>query len=118
MGISNDASHSSRLRQVELPLILSSDLRIRHINVLQQDITVFYCLGISLDCDLFLCFAFACKGDWSAWWGSVLDLSTKCVETLKLELALVTTDFIVDVLIVIVPIPKVMNQLSSLRYSS
>lgn len=55
----------------------------------------------------FFALLFACKGNWSAWWGSVLDLSTKCVETLKLELALVTSDFITDVLIMVIPIPMV-----------
>lgn len=55
----------------------------------------------------FFALLFACKGNWSAWWSSVLDLSTKCVKTLKLELALVTSDFITDVLIMILPIPMV-----------
>ena len=55
----------------------------------------------------FFALLFACKGNWSAWWGSVLDLATKCVQTLQLELALVVSDFIVDVLIMIVPIPMV-----------
>ena len=27
----------------------------------------------------FFALLFACKGNWSAWWGSVLDLATKCV---------------------------------------
>ena len=66
----------------------------------------------------FFALLLACKGDWSAWWGSVLDFSTKCVEILKLEFALVTTDFIADVLVVIVPIPKVMSLFSMLRYNS
>ncbi|KUJ21329.1 uncharacterized protein LY89DRAFT_609882 [Mollisia scopiformis] len=52
----------------------------------------------------------ACKaysGEWSAWWGSVIDLTTKCVKTEKLETALVVTDFLTDVLIMLLPIPKI-----------
>ena len=55
----------------------------------------------------FFALLLACKGNWSAWWGSVVDLATKCVQTLQLELALVTSDFITDVLIMILPIPMV-----------
>lgn len=64
----------------------------------------------------FFALLFACKGNWSAWWGSVLDLSTKCVQTLKLELALVTSDFVTDVLIMVLPIPMVrLEQDTTLR---
>ncbi|KAI4121453.1 MAG: hypothetical protein LQ338_006351 [Usnochroma carphineum] len=55
----------------------------------------------------FFALLFACKGTWSAWWGSVMDLSTKCVQTLKLELALVTSDFVTDVLVMVLPIPMI-----------
>lgn len=57
----------------------------------------------------FFALLLACKaysGEWSAWWGSITDLTTKCVETEKLETALVVTDFLTDVLILLLPIPK------------
>lgn len=57
MGLSNDASHRSRLRQAELPLLLSPDLRMQDVNVLQPDTMGFDRLGIRLDNNLLLCFA-------------------------------------------------------------
>ncbi|TVY47473.1 hypothetical protein LOCC1_G002206 [Lachnellula occidentalis] len=58
----------------------------------------------------FFALLLACKGysgEWSAWWGSVIDLSTKCVKTEKLETGLVISDFLTDVFILLLPIPKI-----------
>ena len=55
----------------------------------------------------FFALLFSCKGHWSAFWSSVVDLATQCVKTLNLEMALATTDFATDVIIMILPIPKV-----------
>lgn len=63
----------------------------------------------------FFALLFACKGNWSAWWGWVMDLSTKCVHTLQLELGLVTSDFVTDVLIMVLPIPMVSSYSQMLR---
>ena len=58
----------------------------------------------------FFALLLACKaysGQWSAWWGSVIDLSTKCVQTEKLETGLVVSDFLTDMIILLMPIPNV-----------
>lgn len=55
----------------------------------------------------FFALLFACKGNWSAWWGSVSDLATNCVQILELGLVLVTSDFATDVIIMALPMPMV-----------
>lgn len=69
----------------------------------------------------FFALLFACKGysgDWSAWWGSIIDLTTKCVKTEKLETGLVVSDFLTDVLILLMPIPNVSSSRPNLKRSS
>lgn len=50
---------------------------------------------------------FKCGLRFWAFWGPTVDLMTQCVDTLAFNLALCTTDFIVDVLIIFFPIPLV-----------
>jgi hypothetical protein len=49
----------------------------------------------------------ACKGNFSAWWGSPVDLITKCVKTLELTYSLSITDFITDAIVLLIPLPLV-----------
>lgn len=52
-------------------------------------------------------FIFACKGNFSAWWESVTTLVAKCVRTLDLQHSLAVSDFVLDVLIIVIPLPMV-----------
>lgn len=52
-------------------------------------------------------FTFVCKGHFSAWWTSAISLMTRCVNTLELFLAFAVSDFICDVIILIMPITMV-----------
>ncbi|KAL8776896.1 MAG: hypothetical protein Q9194_002874 [Teloschistes cf. exilis] len=53
----------------------------------------------------FFALLFACKGNWSAWLSLDVDLSTKCGNALQFELGMATSDFVTDVLIMVLPIP-------------
>ena len=55
----------------------------------------------------FLSFFFACRGDFSAWWSSVVNFVSHCVNTEVLLLALAISDFLTDVIIVVMPLPMV-----------
>lgn len=50
---------------------------------------------------------FACGTRFSAYWGSTIDLITKCVKTLKLLYGLSVSDFVTDLIIIITPMPFV-----------
>ncbi|KAI0107680.1 plasma membrane protein Pth11-like protein [Hypoxylon sp. NC0597] len=50
---------------------------------------------------------FDCNLNFWAIWGAVDDMRTECVNTLGADLALCITDFIMDVFIIIVPIPLI-----------
>lgn len=56
---------------------------------------------------LFVALLVACRGDFAAWWVSVDDLNTKCIDTLELENAFAISDFILDLIVIILPIPQV-----------
>ena len=55
----------------------------------------------------FLSFLLACRGDFSAWWSSVVTFVSHCVNTEVLLLALAISDFLTDVIIVGLPLPMV-----------
>ncbi|KAL8640892.1 MAG: hypothetical protein Q9228_002240 [Teloschistes exilis] len=55
----------------------------------------------------FFALLFACKGNWSAWLSLDVDLSTKCGNALQFELGMATSDFVTDVLIMVLPIPMI-----------
>ena len=55
----------------------------------------------------FLSFLLACRGDFSAWWSSVVNSVSHCVDNRILLLALAISDFLTDVIIVIMPLPMV-----------
>lgn len=55
----------------------------------------------------FLSFLFACRGDFSAWWSSVVNFVSHCVDTEVLLLALAISDFLTDFIIVVMPLPMV-----------
>ncbi|KAI1196094.1 hypothetical protein F5X97DRAFT_224956 [Nemania serpens] len=50
---------------------------------------------------------FGCRLDFYAYWRSTNDLLTKCVQTKQLFLALSITDFITDVVLIIIPLPLI-----------
>jgi Na+/melibiose symporter-like transporter len=54
-------------------------------------------------------FMFACKGNFTAWWTSAVSLITNCVNTLELLFAFGVSDFILDCIILLVPIPMVIS---------
>jgi hypothetical protein len=55
------------------------------------------------------CFAqfFSCKGNISNAWNTTKSLATKCINTRKQAFAFATSDFITDVIILVVPIPMI-----------
>ncbi|MCJ1405167.1 hypothetical protein MMC11_008393 [Xylographa trunciseda] len=55
----------------------------------------------------FSAFLFACKGDFAAWWGSLTDFITKCVDTLMLLYAFAISDVITDVIVLLLPLPMI-----------
>jgi hypothetical protein len=65
-----------------------------------------------------LSFIFACKGNFSAWWTSAIDLITKCVNTLELFFSFAVSDFIMDCIIIVLPIPMVCVRLFRTESSS
>ena len=55
---------------------------------------------------------FICRGHFAAWWVSIQSLDTYCHPELDLELGFSSTDFITDVLVILLPLPLVsMNPL-------
>jgi hypothetical protein len=56
---------------------------------------------------LFFTTLFECGTNFWAAWGTVLDLKTHCFDSLKLILVLCITDFMLDVFIIIFPLPIV-----------
>ncbi|KAI0518400.1 plasma membrane protein Pth11-like protein [Xylaria bambusicola] len=67
----------------------------------------------------FLAQLFACRLDFYAYWRSTHDLLTKCVQTKQLFLALSITDFITDVVVIVIPLPLVsITRINQLLYSS
>ena len=63
----------------------------------------------------FFAHLFACKTDFSAWWGSVISLTTRCVKTYDLLYSLAITDFVFDAIIILIPIPLVSTSISSIN---
>jgi hypothetical protein len=58
-----------------------------------------------------LTFIFGCKDRFSAWWDLDLESSWSCVNKFELLFACAVSDFITDVIIVILPIPSVSEDL-------
>ena len=58
------------------------------------------------------CFAFmfSCKGHSSAWWTSASSLITNCVNTLELLFAFAISDFVTDIIVIVIPIPSFVLQ--------
>ena len=65
----------------------------------------------------FFGFFFACKGHFAAWWGSVIDLTTKCVKTFTMLYALAISDFLTDAFTILLPLPLVSSDCISRGYS-
>ena len=55
----------------------------------------------------FFAFLFACKGTFAAWWTSEATLTSECVKTVELEYAFAVSDFLIDVIVISLPIPVV-----------
>lgn len=84
-------------------VIEKSNLRNMH-NIMYTVIIAIVAIWIAGFCFTFM---FACKGDFDAWWHSALSLMTKCIDTLILLYAYAISDFISDVIIILIPIPSV-----------
>ena len=72
-------------------------------------IVIFLMMGIvaAWTISFFFGFLFACKGNFSAWWGSFENLVAQCVQTYNMELGLAVSDVITDGIIILLPIPMV-----------
>ena len=65
-------------------------------------------LGVSAwTIGFFLAFLFACKGDFAAWWGSIVDFMTTCVDTMMLLYAFAISDVVTDIVVLLLPLPMV-----------
>lgn len=59
----------------------------------------------------FLGLLFVCGTHFSAWWTSIQSLNTYCHPTLDLEQAFAISDFITDLIVLILPVPSVCQTL-------
>ena len=64
---------------------------------------------ISWTIGFFFACLFACKGNFAAWWTTQATFTSECVKTVKLEYAFAVSDFLIDVLVISLPIPMVRN---------
>ncbi|MCJ1396026.1 hypothetical protein MMC18_008913 [Xylographa bjoerkii] len=55
----------------------------------------------------FFAFLFACKGNFAAWWGSLMNFITKCVNTFMLLYAFAISDVITDIIVLLLPLPMI-----------
>ena len=55
----------------------------------------------------FLSFLFACRGDFSVWGSSLANIASHCINTETLLLALAISDFLTDIIIIVMPLPMV-----------
>ena len=55
----------------------------------------------------FFAHVFACRGNFSAFWSSTIDLITKCVKIFIVLYSFTISDFIMDVIILLIPLPLV-----------
>lgn len=73
-------------------------------------------LTIAWSISLFLALLFKCGTSFYAQWGSIQDLETKCRHVFAIEDGLVISDFLFDLLILLLPIPMVSGPLYSLQH--
>ena len=57
----------------------------------------------------FFAVLFACKGNFAAWWTTEATIISACVKTVQLEYAFAVSDFVIDVIVLVLPIPMVRN---------
>ena len=50
---------------------------------------------------------FVCKGSWAALWTNLDTLTTQCIKTPKMLLSLAISDFLTDLMVLLLPVPKV-----------
>ena len=53
---------------------------------------------------------FICKAHFSAFWTSIKSSDRYCHPRLKLELGFMTTDFMTDLLVILLPLPQVVSR--------
>ena len=66
-------------------------------------------LTIAWTLAFFFAYLFACKGHFSAWWGTGFDHLEHCVNTMAVLYAMAVTDFLADVVIIVLPLPMVIT---------
>ena len=68
---------------------------------------IYFMIGIvaAWTISFFFGFLFACKGDFSAWWGSYVNLVAKCVQTYNTLYGLAVSDVVTDGIIIFLPVP-------------
>ena len=50
---------------------------------------------------------FVCKGSWAALWTNLDTLTTQCIKTPKMLLGLAVSDFLTDLMVILLPVHKV-----------
>jgi hypothetical protein len=55
----------------------------------------------------FFAMVFQCRLDFGAITGTLVDVMTRCVDTLKLSYSFAISDFITDIIVIVIPIPLV-----------
>lgn len=73
--------------------------------------TVMVVLIILWTVAFFFGFLFACRGNFAAWWISLKTFRTRCIAIKPFENGFALSDFIMDLIILLMPVPMV-------RYSS
>ena len=64
----------------------------------------------------FFSYLFACRGHFAAWWGPIIDVTAKCGQAFLMLYVLAISDFIIDAIIILLPLPMVIS-ISGLCYS-
>ena len=55
----------------------------------------------------FFAYLFACRGHFAAWWGPIIDITSKCGQAFLMLYILAISDFIIDAIIILLPLPMV-----------
>lgn len=78
-----------------------------HTKIFNAIITVNVILTLIWGISFFFAFLFVCHGHFSAWWKTIQTLNTHCKSGLDIELIWAISDFIMDMMIIFLPIPMV-----------
>lgn len=82
-----------------------------HTKLFNAIITLMVILTIGWGISFFFAILFECHGHFSAWWNNIHDLETFCKTSLEIENGWAISDFITDIIIIVLPMPVVSGSL-------